>query len=216
MAKSHSAAPEPLAPRKRPRQARSQATVDAIVEACLQLLEEGPADRLTTNAIAARSGVSKGSLYQYFPDKDAVVAAAFERLVESEIAAHEAAVVQWEGLSLEDSIAFLVDRTLEIDHRLTKLHHRFYQAHHRSFDLGREWQRRAPDPERLVGAVRERLEENGARLRTADLDTAAFMLTRGLRGLVSKVIEERPDQLTSRALRDELVSLFTGYLITPD
>jgi hypothetical protein len=41
------------------------------------------------------------------------------------------------------------------------------------------------------------------------------MLTRGLRGLVSMVIEERPEHLTTDELRDELVSLFTGYLIKP-
>ena len=65
----------PPAPRKVPRQSRSQATVDAIVEACLQLLEQGDPDRITTNSIAERSGVAKGSLYQYFPDKEAIVEA---------------------------------------------------------------------------------------------------------------------------------------------
>ena len=44
----------------------------------------------------------------------------------------------------------------------------------------------------------------------------AFILTRGLRGLVSMVIEERPDHLMSSELRDELVSLFQGYLIKPE
>jgi AcrR family transcriptional regulator len=70
----------PLAPRKLPRQSRSQATVDAIIEACLQLMEEGDPERVSTNSISERSGVAKGSLYQYFPDKDAIVAAAFDRI----------------------------------------------------------------------------------------------------------------------------------------
>ncbi len=208
--------PLPLAPRKRPRQVRSQATVDAIIEACLQLLEEGDPDRLTTNSISERSGVAKGSLYQYFPDKDAIVAAAFNRVVSREIEAHRASVVDWEELSLEDSIVFLIDRTLEIDHRLVKLHRTFYQTYHRSFDIGAEWQERTAGADLIVGAVRDRLAANRARLRTQNLDTAAFMLTRGLRGLVSKVIEERPEHLASNKLRDELVSLFQGYLIKPE
>jgi AcrR family transcriptional regulator len=206
----------PPAPRKRPQQVRSQATVDAIVEACLQLLEQGDPDRITTNSISERSGVAKGSLYQYFPDKDAIVAAAFDRVLSREIEVYEASMLEWQGLSLEDSIAYLVDRVLEVDQRLARLHHSFYHTYHHSFDIGAEWQHRTADTDRIVGAVRDRLAANRARLRTQNLDTAAFMLTRGLRGLVSKVIEERPEHLNSGELRDELVSLFQGYLIKPE
>jgi AcrR family transcriptional regulator len=205
----------PLAPRKTPRQSRSQATVDAIIEACLQLMEEGEPERITTNSIAERSGVAKGSLYQYFPDKDAILAAAFGRVLSREIEVYQAALVEWDELSLEDSIAFLVDRVLEVDQRLSKLHRGFYQTYHQSFDIGAEWQERAADSDLIVGAVRERLAENRDRLRTQNLDLAAFLLTRGLRGMVSKVLEERPDHLSSSELRDELVSLFQGYLIAP-
>jgi AcrR family transcriptional regulator len=63
-----------LAPRKRPRQARSRATVDAILEACARILSEAGAAALTTNAIARRAGVSIGSLYEFFPNRDAVLA----------------------------------------------------------------------------------------------------------------------------------------------
>jgi len=206
----------PPAPRKRPRQVRSQATVDAIVEACLFLLEQGDPDRITTNSIAARAGVAKGSLYQYFPDKDAIVAAAFDRVLSRGIEVYEASMVDWEDLSLEDSIAFLIDRVLEVDQYLAKLHRTFYQTYHRSFDIGAEWQQKMADTDLIVGAVRDRLAANRARLRTQNLDTAAFILTRGLRGMVSMAIEERPDYLTSNELRDELVSLFQGYLIKPE
>ena len=206
----------PPAPRKKPRQVRSQATVDAIVDACLQLLERGDPDQITTNSISERSGVAKGSLYQYFPDKDAIVAAAFDRVMSREIEVFEASLVDWDELSLEDSIAFLVDRVLEFDQRLATLHRTFYQTYHRSFDLGAVWQQRMSDTDLIVGAVRDRLAANSARLRTRNLDTAAFMLTRGLRGLVSKVVEERPEHLTSKELRDELVALFHGYLIAPE
>lgn len=63
-----------ITPRKRPTQPRAQATFDALVEACAQLLAEVGYDAVTTNAIADRAGVSIGSLYEYFPSKDAVVA----------------------------------------------------------------------------------------------------------------------------------------------
>jgi AcrR family transcriptional regulator len=66
-------------PRKRPRQERSQATVDAILDATARVLTSIGYDRASTNRIALAAGVSIGSLYQYFPSKEALVAALVER-----------------------------------------------------------------------------------------------------------------------------------------
>lgn len=68
-----------LKPRKAPSQPRSTHTVDAILEGAAHILEQRGLDGYTTNAIAARAGVSIGSLYQYFPTKDAVTVALIER-----------------------------------------------------------------------------------------------------------------------------------------
>ena len=65
-------------PRRRPRQARAQATVDAIIQATARVLIEDGYDRASTNRIAQAAGVSIGSLYQYFPSKEALVAALVE------------------------------------------------------------------------------------------------------------------------------------------
>lgn len=70
---------DPLAPRKAPLQQRSSATVDAIIEAAARILETGSFDGYTTNAVAELAGVSIGSLYQYFPNRDALTAALIER-----------------------------------------------------------------------------------------------------------------------------------------
>jgi AcrR family transcriptional regulator len=68
-----------LSPRKRPKQSRSTFTVEAIFDATIQvLLHEGSA-RLNTTRVANRAGVSVGTLYQYFPNKDALLAAVLER-----------------------------------------------------------------------------------------------------------------------------------------
>jgi AcrR family transcriptional regulator len=85
-----------LEPRKRPRQARARATYTAIVDACAQLLAVSPYDSLTTNGVAERAGVSIGTLYEYFPNRESIVAAlaadACRRLVaRSRRAAEEAA-----------------------------------------------------------------------------------------------------------------------------
>ncbi len=71
--------PLALSPRKRPRQQRSTATVDAILDGAAHILERHGLEGFNTNAVAARAGVSIGSLYQYFPGKDAVMAALIRR-----------------------------------------------------------------------------------------------------------------------------------------
>ncbi|ATY34032.1 TetR/AcrR family transcriptional regulator [Sphingomonas psychrotolerans] len=65
--------------RKAPRQARSAETVRVIVEAAARILEKGGLGGFTTNAVAERAGVSIGSLYQYFPGKDALIGALIVR-----------------------------------------------------------------------------------------------------------------------------------------
>ena len=70
---------KPLKPRKTPGQQRATATVAAIVEAAAHILETAGLDGYTTNAVAARAGASIGSLYQYFPNKDAITRALIER-----------------------------------------------------------------------------------------------------------------------------------------
>lgn len=71
-----------FAPKKRPSQRRSQATFDALVEACTGLLPELGYAGTSTNHIAERAGVNIASLYEYFPGKDAIVAQVAERLVD--------------------------------------------------------------------------------------------------------------------------------------
>lgn len=68
-----------LSPRKKPAQQRAAFTVHAILEAAAHILEHRGLEGYTTNDIAARAGVSIGSLYQYFPNKDAVTLALIER-----------------------------------------------------------------------------------------------------------------------------------------
>jgi AcrR family transcriptional regulator len=65
--------------RRIPRQARAGSTVDAILTAALQLLEAGGVELLTTNHVAERAGVSIGTVYQYFADKQAILSALAQR-----------------------------------------------------------------------------------------------------------------------------------------
>ncbi len=68
-----------LKPRKSPVQARSAATIDALHVAAIQVLTREGLGRCTTTRIAARAGMSVGSLYQYYPNRDALLAAVLEQ-----------------------------------------------------------------------------------------------------------------------------------------
>ena len=71
--------PASTEPRKRPVQARSNASVNAILEATIQVLRKVGKEQLTTTLVAARAGVSVGTLYQYFPNKSALLQAVLTR-----------------------------------------------------------------------------------------------------------------------------------------
>jgi AcrR family transcriptional regulator len=76
---SRSQKPAPAAPsetmRKKPTQARARRTIEAIFQATAQIVDKEGAEALTTNKVARQAGVSIGTLYQYFPTKEAIIVA---------------------------------------------------------------------------------------------------------------------------------------------
>lgn len=78
-------------PRKIPRQARARHTVEAIVEAAARILEGRGHDGFNTNAVAELAGVSIGTLYQYFPDRNSILGALISRETSALVADVEAA-----------------------------------------------------------------------------------------------------------------------------
>lgn len=99
----------PLKPRKLPRQTRSTAMVELILEAATRVLSKESLDGFTTNRVADVAGISVGSLYQYFPNKNALVAALIEREHVRLADAIEASLQQVEGLSLRSGVARLIE-----------------------------------------------------------------------------------------------------------
>lgn len=103
-----------LAPRKLPRQRRARATVEAILDACAQVLASGTYEHLTTNHVSERAGVSIGTLYEYFPNRESIVAALAVRSFGQMAAEMNAAVVHSEGLSDLDVAEHLIETGVSI------------------------------------------------------------------------------------------------------
>jgi AcrR family transcriptional regulator len=98
----------PDKPIRMPVQARSAYTVEAIFEATIQVLVQGGVQLLTTTKVADRAGVSVGTLYQYFPNKNALLAAALERHLNAVVTAVEKACSAAKGQPLQAMAASLV------------------------------------------------------------------------------------------------------------
>jgi AcrR family transcriptional regulator len=109
-----------LEPRKSPVQARSAASVDAILEATIQVLLSVGKERLTTTRVALRAGVSVGTLYQYFPNKSALLQGALKRHLDEVTEAIERVCREQKGNTLQHMATALITAFLRAKMRDAK------------------------------------------------------------------------------------------------
>ncbi|WP_026909439.1 TetR/AcrR family transcriptional regulator [Patulibacter minatonensis] len=128
--------------RRTPVQERSVATVDAIVEAAAQVFARHGYEAGTTNRIAERAGVSIGTVYQYFPDKDAILVALVEEHLDGALAA------------LTPLLTDLVVRSPPVEEGIPRMLQALVELHRRHPALHRVLFEEAPRPE----ALRHRLD----------------------------------------------------------
>jgi AcrR family transcriptional regulator len=97
-----------LTPRKLPVQARSAVTIETLHIAAIQVLIGEGLSRCTTTRIAERAGISVGSLYQYYPNRDALLAAVLEQHLEGVTGTVERACRDHRGKPVADMASALV------------------------------------------------------------------------------------------------------------
>lgn len=176
--------------RKAGRQSRARETIDAILEASARLVYGSGATPLTTNRIAELAGVSIGSLYQYFPGKDAVLHALIEREFNKTVDGHlrHIASIDTGRVSLEEAVASIVDHVFEGQHRRRPLYRHLMMSvlsiRHLRFTLENDT--------RVLIAVRDKLAEYG-RVDTESLETSTYVALYALKGLqIGVVLSDRP------------------------
>jgi AcrR family transcriptional regulator len=195
-------------PRKRPRQERSKATVDAILEASARVLVKQGFDGLTTNAVATAAGVSIGSLYQYFPNKEAIVAALIEHHLEQMNAAVLAELARVAQLPIAEAARCMVELTLRAHAVDPELHRVLTEQVPR---VGRMAKLRELDgiAHRMVASL---LAARSKELAIADPDLSAFVLVAAIEAIVHRAVILAPDRLRDPRLVDEATLLVTRYL----
>ena len=190
--------------RKEPRQARAQVTVEAILEAAARILDRQGWARFTTNAVAEEAGVSIGSLYQYFPNKLALIEAILRRHFDDVLSAlrfadeHTSRIERIEGLVsgmiAAHSVHPSLHRVLLEDiprGRISRSIHQKFESEYTSLYTS------------LISAS----ERSGANPRS---EVRAQVLSSAIEGVVHDAA--RRGTLRSPALKQELVHLADAYL----
>ncbi|MBS78608.1 TetR/AcrR family transcriptional regulator [Variovorax sp. Varisp41] len=198
-------------PRKKASQERSRATVDALIEATARVLVREGFERASTNRIAAEAGASIGSLYQYFPTKEALVAAVIERHKNDMMEVLRRALVRVAGMPLEQGVRELVALMIDAHRVDPELHRVLVEQIPR---IGRLAEVEGFDRE-VRELVRAYLEAHRAELRTLDLDLAAFVCVSSVETLAHEAVLHNPALLANRkvkAFTDEVTLLVIRYL----
>src|SRR5215469_6801228 len=115
-------------PRKTPVQTRAAVTVEAISEATIQVLLSHGGDRLTTTRVAERAGVSVGTLYQYYQNKETLLFAVVEDHLDKTSSAVEAASRRSHGLPLSEMIRNVVEAFVDAKMQRPDVATALYQA----------------------------------------------------------------------------------------
>ncbi len=189
--------------RRIPRQIRAEETVAAILEASAQVLEAGGPGAFTTNAVAERAGVSIGTLYQYFADKQSILRALAERELQRTLTAVATALRGNPQASGEERVRAMV------------------RAMVNAFS-GRLRARRAVIQAILAqGASFEMMQPITAFLAQSEGDHSAqvrltreqiFVLSRALMGATRAAVREEQPFHKSRSFEDEVVRLVLAYV----
>ena len=195
-----------LIPRKTPSQQRSRQTYEVILEAAARVLETAGPAGFNTNAVAARAGVSVGSLYQYFPSKDALVAELSRRGAQALLAALAEVVAEAPSASLQDDVRRLARAAIAWQSARPALERALDQLEE-GLDLDTD----ARGTTRAIGDVIVRLlaphlsGASTAQLREVAGDSLALA-----RALIDRAVER--GDVNSPGFESRLVGAICGYL----
>lgn len=196
-------------PRRQPRQARSRATVDLILEATTQILEQDGMEAINTNYIAFRAGISIGSLYQYFPGKQALLQELNRRYRQTLSSSYDRVLAKVGSQSLELSLAEAFQSLIGC----LVAHQRLHIVLELETDLAPELAfPEAVEAEGGIRKIRMILEAYRSEIVVKDLDLASFILGRTIRQVISGWIRSRSEQPSDDTICEELLEFSLAYL----
>jgi AcrR family transcriptional regulator len=188
---------------RKPVQRRSEATVDTILEAAAQIFRAHGANGATTNRIAKRAGVSIGSLYQYFPNKEALLVALMERHIGRSIEQLGEVLRTSQGAAPKERVRAAVRCVLDIHMDDPDLHRVIFEEAPRPPHVNRKFE----DGEALLRATLEELFSGFPREICADPMRSAQMALLLIEGMVHRYVTARDRPMEPIAFADHLTEL---------
>lgn len=200
-----------LEPRKAPSQERAEATVQSLLDATAAEILEGGYDRMSTNKIAKRAGVSVGSLYQYFPNKEAIVVALRRRSAERERENVRRALADLENAEFPALARGIIKAVIASYLTEPELRKAYATQVPPVAGLAPEW-----DADHLVLELFiEWLDRHPGVIKAQDREMAMFIIQHGVDGAVRQALLSRPAYLAAEAFVDELTRMAVGFLLKP-
>lgn len=211
---------QPLIRRRNPIQSRAEFTLSAIRDAGLRILEQEGAARLTTNHIAEVAGVSIGALYQYYPDKYAIVADICNELLLVEFGQFDRMADQALGCgrdSLDDAVNHIVRECLARHRKLYRFLKEYYLEIHWRYDFEAYLVKKYPN-RHMATATRLSLvlKHHGATSQAQEQTRAAELIVDLVNGTIHATLQRRPDGIFDDCYGDDLVTLVMRYLHAPE
>jgi AcrR family transcriptional regulator len=191
------------------RQARSRATIEAILTATARVLVKEGFDRASTNRIADAAGVSIGSLYQYFPSKEALVAALIERHIEEMSVELGSAVGPLMSLPVPVAVREIVGLMLRAHAVDPALHKVLIEQVPRIGRLEHIHDIEA----QMIALARAYLEQHAGQIRPKNLELAAFVVVATIEALTHAATLYHPEKMKDPALAEEITQLVVRYLV---
>lgn len=201
----------PVPPRKKPSQARARRTVDLLLEAAAQILAGRGEDALTTNHIAERAGFSIGTLYQYFPNREAILDALIERERESSNTHVRGALAQLERGGIEETVRKIVGILINSFTQHGRMRKRFALSIIR-LSMARGGKTRI---DHIASSIVEAWRNSGVQANRNLNASEAFVLTRAVLGILRAAVLEESSLLKTPAFEEAVVRLILGFLRNP-
>ena len=202
---------------KQPRQERSRQTREVILKAAAQLLKREGLLGLNTNRVAELAGVSIGSLYQYFPDKEEIlrelVTRALDRRAEVFRSKMDASLF---GMSPQEAIRKIVEAVVTGGSEDPELDQILIQQAPWVIETGRFQQMDSKMIPLLISTVEAVLKLRRIKVRKTDLELAFFILSQAVRGVVGFSHARGFQPHSQDKIIDELTDLVCRYLLSSD
>ena len=196
-----------LDPRKSPVQARSAASVDAILEATVQVLLQVGKEQLTTTKVALRAGVSVGTLYQYFPNKSALLKAALKRHMDEVTEAVELVCHEHRGQSLQQMATALITTFLKAKMKDAKMSVALYAVSSDVDGMKVVQEMGIKSNKAIIGMLKTSSDKL-----TTDPQLVASMLQGVMAGVSRRLLESAAPEKQFDMLHQETIVLACAYL----